>query len=126
MDKYARGIKLRLTWWITWWSLVTLAAIVQLVSTIDLFRHSYLSSEMDRLVSMFWLVILATISLRFIPSIHGLLSKDLKKNPENVYAKSMLLERQLQRHREDARAEQERDDLAGQVKVMEEELSKKK
>jgi hypothetical protein len=124
MDKYKRQIKLRLAWWITWWSLSAIMMVAQLVATIDVIRYPEYANKVQQVAAPFWLLVFTLIVFLYFPRTEELLKKDLKKNPENVYAKAMLLERELKKRKASEDVEKERGELERKVKSMEEELNK--
>lgn len=56
------------------------------------------------------------------PSKARLLKKDLEKDPDNIYARAMVLEIAINKHKKEARKKKEDDDLKEKIKVMEDEI----
>jgi len=120
MQAYSKKLKLRLAWWITWWSLCILGCVMQASAVIGIIRYPYYASDMDKLVQPFWLLVFVCAVFLKIPSKKKLLVKDSNKNI--IYAKAMLLEIELKKHKKKKAISDEYDDLAGKIKSMQREL----
>lgn len=120
MQAYLRKLKLRLAWWITWWSLCILGGVIQAIAVIDIIRFPYFASDLDKLVQPFWLLVFGSAVFLKVPGKEKLLVKDSNKNI--IYAKAMLLEIKLKRHKKEKKMSDEHDDLAGKVESMQKEL----
>lgn len=127
MDKYRRDIKYRMAMWICWWSVCALVfAMCFLIfcgNVIVSFTHlEYLGFHF--LVNFAWSVILGCITFQKVPKIDKLLQIDIKRNPDNIYAKAMILERKLKKQREQSKSSKEREDLEAHVREMEAQVGK--
>jgi amino acid permease len=122
MDSYRSRIKLRMGWWFTWWVIVVLLFIMQVSSVIDAFRHLDMFDKSYLPIQLFWLIVFGSIAITKFPRIDRLLQKDIKKNPENVYAKVMILERKVKNQDKNNENLREKEDLARRVKEMEDKI----
>lgn len=122
MHAYARMLKLRLVWWCIWWGLCALGLISYISQGVDAFLHPALYSEFSITVIAFWVFVFLGIVPSYVPRAEKILKKDLKKNPENLYAKAMMLEINLKKQKASSEKEREESELRNRVKAMEEEI----
>lgn len=79
-------------------------------------------TKLSSLVIVFWLCVFALVVPNKVPSKAKLLKKDLRKNPDNIYAKAMLLEIAMNKQKREASKNKEDDDLKEKIKAMEKEM----
>lgn len=127
MQAYSRKLKLRLAWWITWWSICCLLALGYFIETIGILssivQNSYHEDMVYELGRFVGLTIFGIIAFTKIPSLTRLLKKDLKQDKDNIYAKAVLLEVELKKHKRQKEANEERNRLEEKVKSMQDELN---
>ena len=119
MDSYRRKIKLRIAWWLCWYVLCTLAAILEIGVLYDYWKNP--TGDVVYIVIQLF-ALFASLSITKTPNVDRLVERDLKKDPENIYAKTLLLERKLADQKRKAAEKKEHDDLSQKVKDMEDEM----
>jgi hypothetical protein len=115
-------LKLRLTWWWVWWSFCAIGLLSYVFQTIDILRYPEHASGMRIATTGFWLVAFGWIVPNKVPKTEKILEKDLIKDPDNIYAKAILLKIHLKKKNKDSMKEKEESDLRERVKIMEDEL----
>ena len=124
MDSYRTKIKIRMGWWITWWVICVLAVILEALSIIDSLRHPGFLHQPETFMQYVWFVIFLTIAIKKIPSVSRLLQKDINKNPDNVFAKAMILERKVDQQSKQNERRQEKEELRTRIEEMEKQIAK--
>lgn len=122
MDKYSRNIRLRMAWWVTWWLILVLFSIGELLNLVSAYQYPQYATSFSVGVDLFWLLSFIALAIRFIPSINILLERDLKRNPDNIYAKAMALERKVKQQARKSTQDKKEDDLRAHIKEMEEQV----
>lgn len=123
MQAYSRMLRLRLVWWSIWWGLCALGLASYLLQGVDALLYPDSYSNLSITIMLFWIFMFLWIVPSFIPKTERLLKKDLRKNPENLYAKALLLELKLKKKKKrDETRQKEEEQLRDKVKDMEEEV----
>lgn len=122
MQAYSRMLRLRLVWWSIWWGLCALGLASYLLQGVDALLYPDSYSNLSITIMLFWIFMFLWIVPSFVPKTERLLKKDLRKNPENLYAKALLLELKLKKKKRDETRQKEEEQLRDKVKDMEEEV----
>ena len=111
-----------MAWWILWYSICLLLLAGHSIDFI--ININALGDKAGIVMKYILLIILAYITLQKFPSVSKLVSKDLKKNSNNLQAKAMKLERELHNLKKHEKEKQEADGLDKKVTEMEAEIQK--
>lgn len=124
MDKYRLKLKVRMAWWILWWSLCALflfahivEVVVGLIGLVPIGGVYFVPIKLTVFVIFGWL------TTAYFPSVEKLLEKDIKKKePYSDFANAITLERKILISKKIKKKERESKELRDNIKKMKAEL----